>query len=451
MVLTQVQIDQIIELYATENLGFNDIESQLNLSRIVVKRILTESGVEIRKVGRVFNGGKSVANKKYKDKHKAYCKAVNKEWRSNNQDKLNSAQKRWRDKKMLLKLSTLTDLTFDQIAIYVNMQKIINTPLSDTDVILSKAYLEDFKTKYGVEEMKLQIPNVVSFIRKYHPKFPYPNPTSSLREISDKIRNYDYTTIYKDEKSFKNATSPVGNEYLKHLFKSYWGSHYEGNLSPLECWSDDKELGRIIAWRIGINNSNEVYNLSPKIILRGMSAARQTISFFKPLVAAAIYRHYNITNKQNLVVFDPCAGFGGRMLGFKSLYPDGTYIALEPNKTTFSNLMTLGGDLGGCELYETTVEDFSEPIEYDFAFTSIPYFDLEYYQGEKTSYKDFDDWKNTFIAKLLTYPRLIVNMSVDICDKLGLNQYIDTYLVSPSSHFAKTREPKREVIIKVNF
>jgi hypothetical protein len=299
--------------------------------------------------------------------------------------------------------------------------------------------------------MKSFVPDLVTFFRKYHPEFPYPVLEEDLLNVRSQIKNYDFSTVYHDEKSFKNTTSPVGNNYLKHLFKEYWACSYQNNLSPVECWRNDKELGRIIAWRIGINNSNETYNLSPKIIIRGMSAARQTISFFKPLVAAAIYKHYNVDNKQNLVVFDPCAGFGGRMLGFKSLYPDGKYIALEPNKYTFSNLETLAGELGDCELHKTTLEDFNKNIEYDFVFTSIPYFDMESYYGEETSYKDFEEWKNIFIKKLLTYPRLIVNMSAELCNKLKLNQYIDTYLMNQPSHFTKIREPKKEVIIKMNF
>lgn len=350
------------------------------------------------------------------------------------------------------KNNKLNDLTFETIEFlaYDNDNVIKNKLLYKTP-ILTKEYLIDYKNKFGKEKMKEYIPSLVQFLRLYHPEFPYPPLEEYLSSIKSKIKSYDFASVYWDEKSFKNASSTVGNNYLKHLFKEYWQCNYQNNLSPVECWKDDRELGRIIAWRIGINNSDETYEFSPRLIIRGISAARQSISFFKPLVAAAVYKHYNVDNKENLTVFDPCAGFGGRMLGFKSLYPAGKYIALEPNKHTFKNLEILGSELGGCELYKTTLEAFDKQIEYDFAFTSIPYFDMEKYEGEETYYEDFEDWRNTFINKLLTCPRLIVNMSMDLCEKLGLNDCIDTYLVSPPSHFAKTREPKKEVIIKVNF
>ena len=350
------------------------------------------------------------------------------------------------------KNNKLNDITFDAIDFLISDNENITKEYLRYEVpILTKEYLLSYKEKFGKEKMKENIPNLVKFFRIYHPKFPYPMLAEYLSSIRSKIKNYDYSAIYWDEKSFKNASSSIGNNYLKYLFKEYWECNYKGNLSPTKCWYNDKELGNIIAWRIGINNSKETYDLSPKTIIKGISAARQSISFFKPLVAAAIYKHYNISDKQDLVVFDPCAGFGGRMLGFKSLYPNGKYVALEPNKHTFRGLISLGGELGGCELYKTTLEAFDKQIEYDFAFTSIPYFDMERYEGEETSYTNFDEWKTTFITKLLTYPKLIINMSSDLCDKLGLNEYIDTYLVSPPSHFAKTRGPKKEVILKINW
>ena len=350
------------------------------------------------------------------------------------------------------KNNRLNDITFDSINFLTNNnENLIKAPLNYDTVILTKEYLEAYKKDFGVDKMKEFVPDLVKLFRIYHPEFPYPTLTEYVSSIRNKIKNYDYSKIYWDEKSFKNASSSMGNNYLKHLFKEYWNCNYKNTLSPVKCWESDKELSRIIAWRIGVNNSNETYDLSPKIIIRGISAARQTISFFKPLIAAAIYKHYNSNDKQDLTVFDPCAGFGGRMLGFKSLYPNGKYVALEPNKHTFGGLITLGGELGGCELYKTTLEDFNKDIKYDFGFTSIPYFDLERYEGEDTNYADFSDWEETFIKKLLTYPRMLINMSTDLCDRLGLNEYIDTYLVSPPSHFAKTREPKREVILKINW
>jgi hypothetical protein len=184
-------------------------------------------------------------------------------------------------------------------------------------------------------------------------------------------------------------------------------------------------------------------------LVRGISAIRGTISFFKPLVAAGIYKHYLI-NINNPIVFDPCSGFGGRLLGFKSIYPNGTYIGCEPNNDTYQELCNLGNNFSNTFIYNSKVEDFNQNIEYDIAFTSIPYFDLEDYKNG-IFYNDFDEWVDVFIGKLLTYKRLIINMSYELCVKLGLDEYIDGYLTNGSTHYNKSKSSKKEVLIKLNF
>jgi hypothetical protein len=167
------------------------------------------------------------------------------------------------------------------------------------------------------------------------------------------------------------------------------------------------------------------------------------------MTAAAIYNHYLI-NHDNPVVFDPCSGFGGRLLGFKAKYPNGKYIGIEPNIETYKELQSLSNNFTNIQLYNTTIEKFNEDVNYDIAFTSIPYFDLEKYSNI-VDYLSFDQWKNTFIQKLLSYPKILINMSITLCEQLNLTQHIDSYLSNQTSHFDKSKASKREVIVKLNF
>lgn len=64
-------------------------------------------------------------------------------------------------------------------------------------------------------------------------------------------------------------------------------------------------------------------------------------------------------------------------------------------------------------------------------------------------YESFDGWVKDFITTLLKYPRLVINMPYDLCARLGLVGYIDTWLVNGKTHFNKNK--KREVLIKLNF
>ena len=319
-----------------------------------------------------------------------------------------------------------------------------------TQKIVTKEYFKKYIETKGINKLNNYVPLFLKFIRTFQSEFPYPDRYEELVTIGEYIRGFDFTRFHnKETNEFFNGTSVIGCNYLKSSFKSYWNSSYGKNKSPIEIWNDDEKMLKVIAYRIGINKSDEVFDFSMRNLIKGISAIRGTISFFKPVVAAGIYKHY-LGDIENPVVFDPCCGFGGRMLGFKSLYPNGTYIGCEPNISTYNELIELSSNFDCVDIYNCKIEGFKEDISYDIAFTSIPYFDLEDYRNG-IKYKDFNEWVNTFIVTLLSYPRLIVNMPYDLCVLLGLDGSIDGYLVNNRTHFSKNREYKKEVLLKLNF
>jgi len=143
----------------------------------------------------------------------------------------------------------------------------------------------------------------------------------------------------------------------------------------------------IIKYRIGINKNNETFDFSLKNLVYGLSVNRYTVSFFKPLLAAAVYKYF-LKDHKKPIVLDLCAGFGGRLLGFKSIYPNGTYIGLEPNKKRFDELEVLASNFNNVKIYNIKAEDFKICNNYNLVFTSIPYYDLENYELEYNSFED---------------------------------------------------------------
>lgn len=129
------------------------------------------------------------------------------------------------------------------------------------------------------------------------------------------------------------------------------------------------------------------------------------VSFYRPHFAKQII---SITGTTTGTLFDPCAGWGGRLLG--TVASGWNYIGCEPNKETFHNLNRLIAFLGIKEnvtLHNIPVEefDFSSLDKVDVVLTSPPYFNKEQYSQDKTQsyikYSDFDLWKNEWLLPLV--------------------------------------------------
>lgn len=308
-------------------------------------------------------------------------------------------------------------------------------------VICNKEYL----SKYPIDKKPILIQNLLKVIREYSPEFPYPPTVDDLSDILIKIASFDLDAIFRGN-TFNNNTSSIGNRYLKSLFKSYWNSSFRGKKTPVEVWNDDSLMKNILAYRVGFNDSGEIFDITLKQCLVGISASRYTVSFFKPVLAAAIYKHF-VGDKLNPVVFDPCAGFGGRMLGFKAIYPGGIYIACEPNVDTFNELINLASNFSGVCVYNCKLEDFDLQIikDVDLSFTSIPYYDLERYSNV-TKYLNFDDWSIKFIGKLKMVPKLLINVPESL--RFYFGECAEYIIQSNAGHFSKN-DIKTEYLLKI--
>jgi hypothetical protein len=130
----------------------------------------------------------------------------------------------------------------------------------------------------------------------------------------------------------------------------------------------------------------------------------QYVNEFPPHVARDIYREWGLDRKSRIL--DPCAGWGGRMIG-ASVVSD-HYTGYEPSSDTANGLWELADDLkkltGGtfnANVYMKPFEDSKlKNNSYDFALTSPPYYDTERYTDEPTNsfnrYKTFDAWTKGF-------------------------------------------------------
>ena len=120
-------------------------------------------------------------------------------------------------------------------------------------------------------------------------------------------------------------------------------------------------------------------------------------------------------------VLDPCAGWGGRMLG--ALAAEASYTGYEPCSKTVEGLKGILADLPKdvsekCKIINHPAEIglLENNVYYDLILTSPPYFNLESYSNEDTQsmkkYNTWDKWLTEWLDP-------IINMSLNCLKEDG--------------------------------
>jgi len=130
------------------------------------------------------------------------------------------------------------------------------------------------------------------------------------------------------------------------------------------------------------------------------------VTLYSPTITKSILQELDCIN-----VFDPCIGWGGRMLGTACL--DGEYTGCEPCTDTYNGLIKMKEDLAleNVTLYHSPVEKLLDTTlkhkTFEMCLTSPPYFDLEVYSSEDTQsinqYKTYNEWIEKFIKPIIKY------------------------------------------------
>lgn len=130
---------------------------------------------------------------------------------------------------------------------------------------------------------------------------------------------------------------------------------------------------------------------------------------FPPHIARDLAIKYGCDS--NSKVLDPCAGWGGRMIGISTV--TNFYECFDPSTETFTGLLKLSEFIQKMNpsfvssIHQLCFED--APVEenyYDFALTSPPYYDTEIYSDEETNscnrYPNFENWASDFYLPLIS-------------------------------------------------
>jgi hypothetical protein len=137
---------------------------------------------------------------------------------------------------------------------------------------------------------------------------------------------------------------------------------------------------------------------------------------FMPMYAKSIYEYFGATT-----VLDPCAGWGDRLCGALASTCVKRYVGFDPNQNLVSGYKKIQQDFGhhvemedpakkyvkfdsDHEIYSLPFENsdsvLREDEQFDFAFTSPPFFDYEEYSAENPKYKN---WYKEFYEPLFLF------------------------------------------------
>ena len=249
-------------------------------------------------------------------------------------------------------------------------------------------------------------------------EFPYP-------KYKYNILNNSYNSLLKSDISNFSMNARYGMKIIDHFHPSIWKANRDGYISPYEAWQKDDLLIRCIKNRIIYKGCN----LDRSKVLAGFSINKiaPKVSLFNPNLAKYIVGKY-LSNYS--VVFDPCSGYSGRMLGACSLGK--RYIGQDINPETVkeSNNIIKYFNLNASIECKDLLNDSGE---YECLFTCPPYGNKEIWNQEIKN-KSCDEWVDEILNRYKCKEYLFI---VDKTEKY--KDYIVEEFVN-KSHFNSNSE-----------
>lgn len=226
-----------------------------------------------------------------------------------------------------------------------------------------------------------------------------------------------------DEENVIRPLSQAGGRICGPFFPNrYEAKRKGGSLSALEAWGDKKALRKAIDFQLAHGDPVE-----PHRVLRAITLHCRTPTVFRPSIAKYVYERYC---RRGGVAWDPCSGYGGRLLG---AYAAGVrYIGTDVDENTAEGNRRLAQAVGAnAEILTAAAETF-DPGKVDLVFTSPPYFDREMYAGGKSQswrrYDTLDSWVEGFLRPVIATAHRVLDehghLALNIADLKERNKVV---------------------------
>lgn len=203
-----------------------------------------------------------------------------------------------------------------------------------------------------------------------------------------------------------NSRSRPGHNILDHYMPHFWDvKNYKG-ISVRDLFTQENLEKALLA---NLMNHSTPYptEIRRMIIMYG---ALGNVTKYRTVTSKAIVQYFQAKR-----VLDPCAGWGGRMLGTLAAGSDTYYCGCEPDENTCNGLMNILSDESIPSDVSIRADIWNDPIEkilpsiqkeekYDLVLTSPPYFNLEVYTNGPQSitlYPTWEDWVKKWLKPVI--------------------------------------------------
>jgi len=253
----------------------------------------------------------------------------------------------------------------------------------------------------SIPEQEGRINQIVSYWHRRGVSRLLPYPKYFKKDMK-RVLQYDADRLLHDDYI---AFCTLGNNFLMSHFPNFYEAKAKGGKSAAEIFNNERYLSEIVRGILQDGHFPRGNRIRSKLSdYRG----NRMVSGFMPCVAKSIYHRYCDTGFK---VLDFCAGYGGRLFGAMACEKIVSYTGIEVNYTSYDNLCELRRSL---KLYGNVckpanlinadaiegMRQFSDKY-FDFAFTSVPYFDCEEYSDQYSQsfrrYANYAEWFEKFL------------------------------------------------------
>ena len=254
----------------------------------------------------------------------------------------------------------------------------------------AEALLRDFDRSDGDEGA------VVERVYQVLCRVPFPFPEEPTEaEVLKAFDQVQRATLTVDGEGIIRPIHRAGTSVCGAFFPNRYKVRVGGKRSAWEGWFYETTLKAAI--RFQVQSGDPVI---PSRVLRALQANCRTPTVFRPTVVKFLCERFL---PEGGTVWDPCAGYGGRLMG--TLAAGCRYVGLDADPETVEGNRRLGTLLpGDAQVTQGTAEDTLPPSGVSLVLTSPPYFRKERYLGRDQSwrrYSTYEAWVEGFLRPML--------------------------------------------------